>query len=63
MWECQDFSVIQILREINFGEFRSCKTAFYAILGALNFVEMVNFSHQKVQKFIKHQNSKPLNVL
>ena len=53
MWKFHDFSIIQILREINFGEFRSCKTATYAILGALKFVDLVNFSLQKVQKFIK----------
>ena len=29
MWKFQDFSVIQILREIKFGVFRSCKTAVF----------------------------------
>ena len=33
VWKFQDFSVIQILREINFGESRSSKTAVFAILG------------------------------
>ena len=37
----QDFSITQILREIN------C-----AIFGALNFVNLVNFSLQKVQKLV-----------
>ena len=37
MWKFQDFSVDQILREINFGESKSSKTAVFAILGALNF--------------------------
>ena len=37
------FPVNQILREINFGEFRSSKSAIFAILGALNFVDFVNF--------------------
>ena len=36
---------MQILREINF-----------AISGALNFVDLVNFSLQKVQKFIKKKS-------
>ena len=27
MWKFQDFSVTQILREINFGEYKSAKTA------------------------------------
>ena len=35
MCEFQDFSVIQILREIKFGECRSSKTALSTILGAL----------------------------
>ena len=42
----QDFSTIQILREINFGQFTSSKTA---IFGALNFVDLVNFTLKKVQ--------------
>ena len=38
-WKFQDFSVIQILREISFGESRrSSKTAFFAIFVTLNFV-------------------------
>ena len=53
MWKFQDFSVIQILREINFRESRSCKTAFFANLGALNFVNLVNIGIQKVQKYMK----------
>ena len=53
VWKFQDFCVIQILREINFGESRSSKIAFFAILVTLDFVDMVNFSLQKVQKFIK----------
>ena len=27
VWKLQNFSVPQILRETNYGEFRSCKTA------------------------------------
>ena len=56
-------SVIQILREINLGESSSSKTAVFAIFGALNFVSLVNFSLQKVQKFMKSQNSESLIVL
>ena len=48
-WKFQDFSVIQILREINFRESRSAKSAVYAISGALNFVDLVYSSLQKVQ--------------
>ena len=42
-----------ILREINFEESRSCKSAYFAILEPLNFIDLVNFSLQKVQKCIK----------
>ena len=53
LWKFHDFSIAQILREINFGESRSSKTAVFAILGAVNFVDLVKFSLQKVQKFIR----------
>ena len=52
MWKLQDLSVTQILREINFGEYRSSKNAVLAILGALKMIDLVNFSFEKVQKFI-----------
>ena len=42
VWKFQDFSVTQILREINFGESRSSKFAFFAISRAV-----------KMQKFMK----------
>ena len=60
----QDFSVTQILREINFGVSRSSKTAVFAILEALNSVELVYFSLQEVYKFIriKTQNLSRVNV-
>ena len=44
VWKFHDFSVIQILSEINFEECRSSKIAIFAILGALNLVNLVNFS-------------------
>ena len=49
---------MRILHEINFGECRGSKTAVFAILGALNFVDLVYFSLQKVQKFIKKSKFK-----
>ena len=52
MWKILDFCFIQILREINFGDLRSAKIATFATLGALNIVDLVNFSLQKVQKYI-----------
>ena len=53
VWTFHDFSVILILREINFGESRSSKTADFAIFCALNFDKLVNYSLQKVQKILK----------
>ena len=52
LWKFQDFSVAQILREIKFVEFRSSKTAIFALFGAL-----------KDAKIHENQNSEPLNVL
>ena len=49
----------QILREIRFGEFGR---AFFAVFGPLNFVNLLKYSLQKVQKFIKNQNPEALNV-
>ena len=48
-----DFSITQILREINFVESRSSKMLLFAILGALSFVNLENFSLQKVKNFMK----------
>ena len=59
MWKFQDFSVIQILHETNFGEFRSSNAAIFKIFGDMNFVDLVNFRHQKVQKYMKNQNPEP----
>ena len=55
--QCGNFmiflSIIQSLREINFGESRSPKTAICAIFGDVKFVNLVTFSLQKVLKLIK----------
>ena len=53
VWKFHDFSVTQILLEIDFGESESSKIAVLAILGALKIFKLVNFSLQKMQKFIK----------
>ena len=53
VWKFQDFSVTQILREINYGESRSSKTAVFAILGVLNFVNLVNFKPTKSARIMK----------
>ena len=52
LWKFQDFSVFQILREINFGESRNSKNAIFYHFRALNFADLVNISLQKVQKII-----------
>ena len=51
LWKLQDFYINQILREINFAEYRCSKSAVLAILGALNFVNLGNFSLQQVPIF------------
>ena len=38
VWKFQDFSIIQILREIKCEDYRSCKTAVLTILGALKMI-------------------------
>ena len=53
VWKFQNFSVTQILREINFGESRSYESAVFAILEALDLVDFLNLSFQKVKKCIK----------
>ena len=63
VWKFQNFSVTQILREIIFRKSRSAKPAVFAILRAVNFVHLMKFSLQKLQKFMKNQNSEPLNVV
>jgi len=37
VWKCDDFSITQILREIDIGDFRSAKSAISTHLEALNF--------------------------
>ena len=37
MWNSYEFSITHILREINFGDSRSEKSAIFTDLGALNF--------------------------
>ena len=45
MSKVHEFSITQILRETNFGDFRSAKSAIVAYLEALNFdfYEFLNF--------------------
>ena len=53
VWKFQDYCITGILREINFVDFGRAKSAVFAILGALNFVNLVNISLQKAQKSIE----------
>ena len=41
MWKFHDFSVIHILREINFGEFRGSLNVVFAILAALKMAYQI----------------------
>ena len=52
MWKLPDFSVTQILSEIICEESRSPKDFQFAIFVAQNFVNLVHFTIQKVQKCI-----------
>ena len=40
----EDFSIVQILHEINFEDGRSAKIANFAISRAVDFVHLVDFS-------------------
>ena len=46
--EISGFSVTQILREINFVDSRSAKTAVFDILGSVNFVHFDRFLPRKI---------------
>jgi len=46
VWKFQDFSITQILREINRENQEVLKMPLFANLGAPNFVNLVNFSLQ-----------------
>ena len=59
----QDFSVIHFLREINFGAFRSPKTAIFALLDALNFgLKICIFYNFRGLKLTKTQISEALKL-
>ena len=58
MWKFHDFSITQILREINFGDFTSAKSAILANLGALNFdlYEVLHFLKAEIDQINKIQS-------
>ena len=47
-----DFSITQILREINFVNSKSAKTAVFCHFRGCDFVHLVNLSLKKVQESI-----------
>ena len=49
MWKFQHFSITQILREVNFGECKSSKTAVFAIFGIL---EVQNLPFYYIQSLL-----------
>ena len=46
MWKFQDFSVAQILREINFGHFKAQKTIIMTIWADMNFECLQTFDRE-----------------
>ena len=56
MWKLQDFSVTQILREINLGESRSSKTAVFAIFWGSEFCSLGGFQPTKIAKIHEKSN-------
>ena len=57
MWKFQDFSITQILREINFDDSTSAKSAILTHLQVLNF-EFYEFCTVLVLKFTKLTESR-----
>ena len=59
MWKFQDFSVTQILREINFWDSKNAKLAILTHLEALNFdfQEFLHFLKGEIDQINKNQKS------
>ena len=57
VWKFKDFSVTEILRELNFEESTTSKTAVFTIFGARNFLNLVNLSFLKVQISYKSKST------
>ena len=58
VWKFHDFSITQILREINFGDSRSAKSAILPHLQALNFdcLEFLHFLKAKIYQIYKSES-------
>jgi len=66
VWKFQDFCITEILREINFVDSRSAKTAdfpFLKIKKGCEFWSFGTFQPSKNAIIHKNQNSEPLNVV
>ena len=63
MWKFEDFSVARILREITFGDSRSSKNVFLAILWALNFVQARSEQGSEISKNCHKNLCKFPNIL
>ena len=59
-WKFHEFSTIQILREINFEDFRSAESTILTHLVPLNFdfYELLHFLKAEIDQNSKIQNSK-----
>ena len=59
MWKFHDFSITQILRENNFGDLRSAKSAILKNLEAVNFdfYEFLHFLKTEIYQSNKIQSS------
>ena len=57
VWKFHDFSITQILREINFGDCKSAKSAILTHLEALNFdfYEIVHFLKAQINQKSKYR--------
>ena len=55
VWKLQDFPITWILREINFGDFRSAKSAILTHLEGLNtdFYEFLHLSKAEIDQINK----------
>ena len=60
MWKFHEFSITEILREINFGDSRSGKPAILTHLEAVNFhfYELLYFLNAGIDQINKIQNPK-----
>ena len=62
MWKIYDFSITQILREINFWDSRSAKSAILTHIEALNF-DFYEFLHSlETEMYQIEQNSEPQKI-